>query len=68
VLTFAHRWCHCTNTNPQTERDMTRQALHTPYPFHQHNPRAHVVCCRPRRLPRRSAWQRFKDEIARLMR
>ena len=50
---------------------MTRQAIRQPYPFHaftQHNPRAHVTCCRPRKLPRRSAWQRFKDEIARLCR
>lgn len=47
---------------------MTRQALHTPYPFHQHNPRAHVVCCRPRKLPRRTWWQRVKDEAARLCR
>jgi len=47
---------------------MNRQAIRTPYPFHQHNPRAHVTCCRPRKLPRRSMWRRLQDEIARLCR
>lgn len=53
---------------------MTRQALRTAYPFHlasayvQHNPRAHVTCCKPRKLPRRSLLRRFLDEIARLCR
>lgn len=50
---------------------MTRQAIRQQYPFHaftQHNPRAHVTCCRPRKLPRRSWLQRVRDEIARLCR
>jgi hypothetical protein len=50
---------------------MARQAIRTPYPFHaftQHNPRAHVTCCRPRKLPRRTLWRRLQDEIARLCR
>ena len=45
---------------------MNRRDIHTPYPFH--NPRQHVACCKPRKLPRRSIVQRFLDEIARLCR
>lgn len=53
---------------------MTRQAIRTPYPFHvagayvQHNPRAHVTCCKRHPLPRRSMLQRILDEVARLCR
>ena len=45
-----------------------RQAIRTPYPFHAANPRARITCCLPRKLPRRSVWQRLRDEIARICR
>jgi hypothetical protein len=47
---------------------VTRQALRTAYPFHQHNPRSTVACCARKPLPRRSWLQRVRDEFARLLR
>lgn len=47
---------------------MTRQALRTEYPFHFNQPRQHVICCKPRKLPRRTWLQRVRDELARLLR
>jgi hypothetical protein len=38
---------------------MTRQDLRNCHPFHARNPRAHVACCLPRALPRRSFWRPF---------
>ncbi len=44
---------------------MRRQDLRNTYPFHARNPREHVGCCRPRKLPRRTLWQRALDTLAR---
>lgn len=44
---------------------MRRQDLRNTYPFHACNPREHVACCRPRKLPRRTLWLRVLDTLAR---